>query len=222
MLNTRQSGFQKESDLLKIYREASEGAKYIRDTDEKLLSYSKVIDFCVHSDRCLQSESSKKYQILFWTYSQMAELFLQKDLDTFDVQNKINALEAYHKALEFCLSDEQSFEVLSKMHNIYLSLEDKKNVFQTSVEMAQILDDGLKIETFLRLADETSNAKEEAYFLEQALRFVTKERISALEKCENVFEICKRLLKIYEKAQRRADIKRIETIEHQFEKTLNN
>ena len=52
--------FQKESDLLKVYREADALAKYLNDTDEKLLGYHKVIDFCLSSEKCLENKSVKK------------------------------------------------------------------------------------------------------------------------------------------------------------------
>ena len=52
--------FQREADLLKVYREADARARYLIDTDEKLLSYHKVIDFCLNSEKCLQNESIKK------------------------------------------------------------------------------------------------------------------------------------------------------------------
>ena len=44
--------FQKESDLLKVYREADARAKYLNDTDEKLLGYHQVIEFCANSEKC--------------------------------------------------------------------------------------------------------------------------------------------------------------------------
>ena len=49
--------FQRESDLLKIYREADACAKYLNDTDEKILDYHKVIGFCLNSEKCLENET---------------------------------------------------------------------------------------------------------------------------------------------------------------------
>ena len=204
--------FQKESDLLKVYREADALAKYLNDTDEKLLGYHKVIDFCLSSEKCLENKSVKKNQVLFWTYKHIGDLFLEKNAASFDVTNTINALNAYHKALEFSKKDDETLNVLMKIRDIYADLEDKNGITQSSVEMIEILDDAFKIEMLLRLADEASNQKEEIYFLEQALKFVSDEKISVLKKCKNTLVICERLLEIYQKAGMKADLARIETV----------
>ena len=86
--------------------------------------------------------------------------------------------------------------------------------------MVELLDDALKIETFLGLADEASNKREEAYFLEQALRFVSDEKISVLKKCKNTMIICERLLEIYEKAGLKIDATRIALLKEQAGKML--
>jgi len=212
--------FQRESDLLKVYREADARAKYLNDTDEKILDYHKVIGFCLNSEKCLENESIKKNQVLFWTYKHIGDLFLEKNIAAFDVTNTINALNAYHKALEFSKKDDETLNVLMKIRDIYVDLEDKNGMVQSSVEMVEILDDAFKIEMLLRLADEATNQKEEIYFLEQALKFVSDEKISVLKKCKNTLVICKRLLEIYQKAGLKADLARIEIVKKEADEML--
>ena len=210
-----------QSDLLKIYRVANERSKYLSEIDDKLLSYGNVVQFCANSKKCAQQNSIKRNQILFWTYNQMGDLFMQKNLDTFEPQNYTLALEAYRNALEFSKQDEDQNEVLKKMRDIYLVLEDENGFFQTSNQMAQLLDDTLKAENFLKLADEASNKYQEAYFLEQALRFVKKENISLLEKCKDTLSLCARLLKIYKKVGLKTQAERIEVVKQQTQKIIH-
>ena len=208
------------SDLLRAYRFANAHAQHVHDTDEKLFAYHNVLMFCANSKQCLENESIKKKQILFWTYLHMGDLFLQKNLDVFEQSNQTNALEAYQKALEFTDDEREQLAILTKIRDIYRNLQDGNKAFQTSVQMAKLLDDALKIETFLNLANEATSKKEEIYFLEQALQFVTQEKIATLKKCEHTLTICARLLKIYEKAGLKADLARIQTIKKETENIM--
>lgn len=220
MQNLRKRSFQKESDLLKVYREADARAKYLNDTDEKLLSFNKVIDFCSNSEKCLENRGVKKNQILFWTYKRIGDLFLQKNADAFERQNNFNALAAYQKALEFSNAEDETLNILMKIRDIYADLEDKNGIMQSRVEITAILDDAFKIEMLLDLANKSESRKEEIYFLEQALKFASKEKISVLKKCKNTLVICDRLLAIYEKANAKADLARIEAVKKEAREIL--
>lgn len=220
MRKSEQDSFQKESDLVKVYRQADARAKYLNDTDEKLLNYHQVVDFCLRSKKCLENESVKKNQILFWTYKHIGDLFLQKNIDMFEKSNGINALNAYQKALEFSKDEDETLDVLMKIRDIYRDFEDKNGVIESEVKMTELLDDAFKIEMLLRLADEASSRKEEIYFLEEALKYVSFEKISILKKCKNTLAICERLLEIYQKAGLKADWARIEFAKKQAEQML--
>ena len=213
--------YKTDSDLLKTFRRADAAAKYLQDTDEKLLSYHSVLEICANSKKCLDSESIKKNQILFWTYARIGDLFLQKNLDSFETKNKINALNAYQNALEFSNNEDEQFEILEKIRDLYRDLEDAESLFKTSAQMALVVDDALKIQTFLRLARESPNQKQEAYFLEQALQFVTNEKIAFLRKCKDTLAICARLLEIYQTAGLKADEARIRALSIQAKEFLN-
>lgn len=212
--------FQREADLLKVYREADARAKYLNDTDEKILDYHKVIDFCLNSEKCLENESVKKNLVLLWTYKHIGDLFLEKNSDDFEKNNMLNALSAYQKALEFAKEENETLALLTKIRSVYQDLTDKNMSLQSTMNMVEILDDALKIETLLGLADEASNKREEAYFLEQALRFVSDEKISVLKKCRNTMIICERLLEIYEKVGLKTEAGRIALLKEQADKML--
>lgn len=203
----------KESDLLKSYREADARARYLYDTDEKLVSYRQVLDLCANSKQCQKSRGVKKHQILFWTYLRIGDLFLQKNLDEYSKENLLNALKAYENALECAKGRNEQIEILTKIRDIYRHLEDKTAALDTTLQMAELVDDALKIEIFLNLADEATHKSEEAYFLEQALKYVTQEKIILLQKCEKTLIICAKLLEIYEKAGLKADMARIKSVE---------
>ena len=145
---------------------------------------------------------------------------MEKNIAAFDVTNTINALNAYHKALEFSKKDDETLNVLMKIRDIYVDLEDKNGMVQSSVEMVEILDDAFKIEMLLGLADEATNQKEEIYFLEQALKFASEEKISVLKKCRNTMIICERLLEIYQKAGLKADLARIKIVKKEADEML--
>ena len=220
MQKFERSSFQKESDLLKVYRQADARAKYLNDTDEKLLSYHGVVDFCLRSKKCLENESVKKNQILFWTYKHIGDLFLQKNAQMFERSNEINALNSYQKAIEFSKNEDETLNVLLTIRAIYQNLQDQKGMYESSMQMIELLDDAFKIEMLLHLADEAENRKEEIYFLEEALKYATSEKISILKKCKNTFNICTRLLEIYQKAGMKAELARIETVKNEVGKML--
>jgi len=213
--------YQKDVDLLKVYRQAFESAKYFSDTDDKLWGYSKVIDYCAKSKKCSDTQSKKRDQILFWTYNNIGDLFLQKNLDSFDFDNLNHALFAYQNALELSKDRENQTDVLKKMRDIYLVLEDKEGYFQTSSQMARLVDETLKAEMFMSLAEEANTKEAEAYFLEQALLFVDKENISFLQKCRHTLTLCDRLLKIYQKIGKRAEAIRIKQMKEQTQTLLH-
>ena len=74
---------------------------------------------------------------------------------------------------------------------------------------------------FLHLANASSNKTEESYFLEQALKYISDEKISFLKKCRGKLYICERLLQIYQKALQHSDALRIEKIRNETKQLLN-
>jgi len=213
--------YNKDSDLLKVYKRADEAAKYFSEVDDKLFSYHNVLDFCASSKKCIQDESTKKKQILFWTYNNIGNLFLQKNSYSFDFQNMTHAIEAYQNALIFSNTSENQTEILRKIRDIYHALEDEDGYFKTSSKLADLVDDTLKMQIFLNLANVARSKTEEAYFLEKALSFVSKEDVSFLTKCQNTLNLCSKLLDIYESTGKRLDVVRIKSIQEKTQNQIN-
>lgn len=208
------------SDLLCIYYQADIKAQAMPDISEKISAYQSVLDFCAKSKECLKNQTVKTQQILYWTYLHIGDLFIQKNLDVFEQTNLMHALQAYQNALEFADDNQEQLNVLTKIRDIYHRFDNHNMAVKTSVQMANLVDDALKIDMFLRLADQSVSKEEEVYFLEQALKFVTEEKISTLKQCEHTLEICARLLKIYEKAGQKADMARIYSIQNQAHRIM--
>ena len=82
MMRVTKRPFQTGNDLIKIYRAAAERVKYLQDIDDKLLAYNEVITYCAHAKQCIADDSVKRNQILFWTYSSIGDMFLERNTHT--------------------------------------------------------------------------------------------------------------------------------------------
>ena len=213
--------FHKESDLLKKYREAYERAKYLSDIDSKLLSYNEVINFCADSKKCSKTDSLKRNQVLFWTYNQLGDLFLQKQNDDFLDNHYVFALQYFQNALSFSRSEAEEREVLQKIMSVYKSLDDEINYRKTYEALALVSDDAFRRQAFLSLANSAPNLSQEAYYLEKALNYINKENLTLLEKCKDNLDICARLLEIYRLLGYEKDEARIKKIKEQSAEILN-
>ena len=196
--------YDSESDLLKVYRRAFQSAKFFADPDDKLLSYNGVIQYCTKHQKCLEDQGVKHHQILFWTYNNIGDIFLQKNIKSFLLENCFNALDAYQTALGFSKENQDQTIVLRKILDIYKTLEDVHAATQITLKLAELIDGALKIETLLNLADQSVLAEQKSSFLEQALFLITKENTSFLKNCQNTLTLCEKLLEIYRKAETRA------------------
>ena len=220
-MSTRLKSFKKESDLLKKYREASERAKYLADIDDKLLTYNEVINFCADSKKCAKTDTVKRNQILFWTYNQLGDLFLQKNNGDLMQNRYTYSLQYFQNALSFARTDEEEREVLKKMLDVYKTLDDEYNYKKTYEALALVSDDAFRRQAFLALAKSATDLYQEAYYLEKALNHINKENITLLEKCKNNLDICARLLEIYQTLGNYKDEARIREIKEQANMILN-
>ncbi len=205
-------------DLLKVYQTAQENAQCFHDIDDKLESFGDVVRFCENLPECAQDESTKKYQVLSWVYRQMGDLALQKSGSE---STKTQALAYYQNALFYSKTNEDALEILKKIRFIYQDFQDLKNVLETSEEMISLIDDAFKVEAFLHLADEATDQVQEAYFLQEALKYVSDEKISFLKQCRQTLGICERLLKIYESVGKRNEALKIKEIQSQTKRLLH-
>lgn len=221
MPHVAEKQFKTAVDLMKIYRAAYEKSKYLQDIDDKLLAYNEVINYCADSKLCQRDDSIKRNQILFWTYNNIGDMFLEKNNEQPDAHNHIYAVQYYQNALEFTKSIRDKRQVLEKIMHIYGELQDESGWRRAAEQIALIEDDGMKRQMFVELANGTDDIKLQAKYLEYALNFVTEENVSVQEKCKNTLEICARLLDIYLYSKSRKNYERIKELQKNTLELLN-
>ncbi|MBR1915987.1 MAG: hypothetical protein IJ830_06100 [Alphaproteobacteria bacterium] len=217
----RQKEYKTESDLLKKYREAYESAKYLYDIDDKLLGYQEVLNFCTNSKKCTKENTIKRNQVLFWTYNQIGDLFVQKNGIDFKPDNYLYAVQYYRHALEFAASNEEQRETLQKLAKVYRDLKDEEEYQKTLEKIILLLDNAVQKEAMLDMAQSTQNVRHEAVWLENALELIDKENIGFLKKCQNKLTICDKLLGIYNRLNEKTEAARIEEMKNDTQKHLN-
>ncbi len=221
MKNLKEKPFHSDTDLLKIYRMASERVKYLRDIDDKLLAYNEVISYCADSKLCIKDETVKRNQILFWTYSNIGDMFIERNTHTPQADNYIYAVQYYENALEFSRSEAEKRATLEKLAHVYGELQDEKSWRKTVEQIALSQDNLYKRQAFVELADTTDDIRLQAKYLEYALDFITAENISILEKCQNTLSICARLLEIYAAAKSKTNYERVKELQKKTLELLN-
>lgn len=197
MLKSQIKPFENAQDLLKVYRAAYEKAKYLKDSDEKIFAFNEVINYCAESKLCAEDDTLKRNQVLFWTYNNIGDVFLEKNQVEYTDENYIYALEYFKNAIEFINMPDYKKSVLEKIAHIYSELADEKSWRKTLEQMANLEPEDMKRQAFVELANGTDDIKLQAMYLEKALNYVTYENISVMEKCKNTLDICQRLLAIY-------------------------
>ena len=221
MLKTQRKPYENAQDLLKIYRAAFEKAKYLKDDDEKLLAFNEVIDYCAKSKICVEEDTKKRNQVLFWTYNNIGDIFTLKNTTELKDENYVYALQYYKNAMEFLSTDSDKKPILEKMAHIYLELQDEKMWRKTLEQIALNEDDEMKRQAFVELSNTTDDAKLKAQYLETALNYITYENVSFLQKCKNTLNICEILLSIYEQNNAKSDYERIKTLQTNTLELLN-
>lgn len=221
MLKSQIKPFENAQDLLKIYRAAFEKTKYIKDADERILVFNEVINYCASSKICVEDDSLKRNQVLFWTYDNIGDIFVEKNLIEPNNENYIYALQYYHNAIEFLTSLNDKKTVLEKIAHIYIELRDEKLWYETLEQMVLLEDDEMKRQAYVELANKTDDIKLQIRYLENALNYVIYENVSVLEKCKNTLQICEKLLQIYEYTEAKSDYKRIAELKKKTLELLN-
>lgn len=221
MLKHHLKPFEKAQDLIKVYRMAFEKAKYLKDYDEKILAFNEVINYCASSKTCVEEDSLKRNQVLFWTYNNIGDIFLEKNNSEINNENYVYALQYYQNAIEFLNSTIEKKNILEKVSHIYLELQDEKSWRKTLEQMALLEDDDMKRQAFVNLANTTDDIKLQSQYLENALNYVIYENISFLEKCKNTLYICEQLLSIYEQINSVSDYDRIKMLQKNTLSLLN-
>ena len=166
MLKTQVKPFENAHDLLKVYRTAFEKAKYLKDNDEKLLAYNEVINYCADSKLCVEDDTKKRNQVLFWTYNNIGDIFFEKNKEEHLDENYAYALEYYKNAMEFLSYDNERKPILEKIAHIYLELQDEKSWRKTIEQIALSEEDDIKRQSFIGLSETTDDVKLQAQYLE--------------------------------------------------------
>ncbi len=221
MLKSQIKPFENAQDLLKIYRAAFEKAKYIKDADERILVLNEVINYCASSKICVEDDSLKRNQVLFWTYDNIGDIFVEKNIIEPNNENYIYALQYYRNAIEFLTSLNDKKAVLEKIAHIYIELQDEKLWYETLEQIVLLEDDEMKRQAYVELANKTDDIKLQIRYLENALNYVIYENVSVLEKCKNTLQICEKLLQMYEYTGAKSDYKRIAELKKKTLELLN-
>lgn len=196
-----------------MYRTAYEKVKYLKDIDDKLLAYNEVINYCANSKQCKTDDSIKRNQILFWTYNNIGDMFIERNSDLPTADNYIYAVQYYQNALEFSKTSNDKHNILEKIAHVYGELQDERGWRRAVEQIALMADDNMKRQAFVELAQGTDDIKLQAKYLENALNFVTEENVSVLEKCKNTLNICSNLLEIYQHTKNKKAYERIKTLQ---------
>ncbi|MBR6327617.1 MAG: hypothetical protein IKR60_01930, partial [Alphaproteobacteria bacterium] len=181
MPSLRQQSYRQDADLLKIYHQAHERAKYLYDIDEKMFGYQNVLNFCISSKQCVEQNSKKRNQVLFWTYSQIGDLFLQKNAAGEEIDNYLFAVQYFQHALEFAGSDIEVRQTLEKLSHLYHYLHDEEKYQQTLGRIVALFDNAMQKEAMLDMATFSKNLTQEAAFLENALALISQDNINFLK-----------------------------------------
>ena len=221
MLKSYRKPYENTQDLLKVYRIAFEKVKYLKDFDEKLLAYNEVINYCAESKTCVEEDSIRRNQVLFWTYNNIGDIFIEKNTDTLNDENYIYALQYYKNAIEFLNSNIEKKAVLEKIAHIYIELQDEKAWRKTLEEIVLLEDDAMKRQAFVELANKTDDVKLQSVYLENALNYIIYENMAILEKCKNTLSICEKLLEIYKQTKAQSDYDRIKDLQKSTLELLN-
>ena len=202
----------KNESLLQAYKDANEIVSQTDDIEAKINAYNNVINFCMGSAECKYDASIKRNKILFWAYSNMADLTLYKNTDSFSGKNLEKALKFYASAFTLSANDKDKERVLQKMANVYKEQKDTKKWLEVSHKRIAYLENFEKREACVFLAADVSDLDGKITLLEHALSYVNKEDVSVYSKCRNTVEICEALENIYLSKKDDKNLKRIRSL----------
>ena len=206
--------------LIKAYQKACKQAALMRNTDDKVMAYNRIINYCTECLGYFNDETAERRQILFLTYNNIGDIFMIKNANFPHLQNYLQALQYYNDSLPFAHSIAEKRAALEKIARIYAELHDENNWHKTMEQIAISEENCMKRQAFSELAKQTDDVKQQAKYLEYALSYVMAENISDLEKGENILKICARLLRIYKHTKNRKHYRRIKEIEQSTRELL--
>lgn len=200
--------FNKKNDtnLLQTYSLALNEIKNNSDSETKLKAFNQVINFCSMDLNCLSDNSRKRDMILYWTYSNIGDIFWEKSLKDNGVSAYFEAQENYQRALNFSRNSEEKITILEKLAKLYEQHENTDDFYTVKSLLIESYPIHERRAAFEELSATAKDTAKKIYFLEKALDFVNYENISALLRCKNTIAICEKLRTLY------ADIKDYENL----------
>lgn len=206
----------KPGDLLRAYHAASEAAAEDASPDSKIKAYGKVIRSCGESDACRTDNSIKRNMVLYWTYNNLGDAWFQRNQNAssmaVDEANYRKAISYYREAADIAVDGDEKVNSLQRIAEIYKHMEDAENFSKIQEDIVESLDDEHKKQGYLKLASGWQGGYKSTEWLEKALTFVMKEKVSLLDKCQNTLLICEMLMSNYKQQDDKENYRRIERL----------
>ncbi len=205
--------------ILQAYYTALEESQKTNDYGKKVRAYNSVIGYCSNDTSCLNDNSRKRDMILYWTYNNLGDIFMEKAR----VQNAkgayADAAESYQRALNFSRNSEEKIATMQKMSRLYSESGDFENFYNVQDVLIETYPPEDKREAYERLADNGTTLGKKIYFFEKALDSIKAEKTSALDRCHQTIILCEKLSPLYAWQKDYANLARIEELK-QNTKTL--
>ena len=202
----------RETDILQKYYSAIKTAEENNETEAKINSFNDVLDFCSNDLECLNDDSRKRDMVIYWTYVNIGDIFMEQMEKDNSSSNYENAQKNYQHALNFSRNTAERTSVLKKLAKLYEKKGDKANFYTIKNALVETLPVEARREAFEKLADATEDDDKKIYFLEKALDFIKYEKIPALYQCKNTIKICEKLKILYLEKEDFANLARIEEL----------
>ena len=201
-----------ETNLLQTYTLALNEVKNNSDFETKLGAFNQVINFCSKDLSCLNDNSRKRDMILYWTYSNIGDIFSEKAFKHHDISSYYEAQENYQRALNFSRNSEEKIAVLERLANLYEQQGDLVNFYTVKDLLIEAYPIEERRNAFEELSETVEDATQKIYFLEKALDFIKYENIPAVSRCKNTIRLCKKLRTLYADKKDYVNLARIEEL----------
>lgn len=204
-------------DVLQAYREANIIAAKADNPDEEIAAYSKVIDIAQEKRQIAPDDQLKHDMIMYWSYNNVADAFLKKSyrqaMKSDSRENYEKSLAYYRKGLRFARDNLEKISVLDRMADSYKHLGDEKHLLAVKQKVIANFRAEDRCTAYRELADNLKDPQLAAKMYEKALDYISDEKVSFNEKCNNTLRICGRLAEIYLLNGDKINYKRIQTLQ---------
>ena len=197
---------------MKAYHNAIKISESSSDYENKISAFNNVIGFCSNDMHCLNDNSRKRDMILYWTYNNLGDIFLEFATKKNQKNFYANAIENYQRALNFSRNKKEKLDTLKRLSQLYNQSGDINNFYTVQDTIIEADDVEKKREAFENLSEKSEETASKIYFLEKALDYIRYEKVSAFRRCENTVRICEKLRSLYAKNKDYGNLARIEEL----------